>query len=132
MRRRKTRQCRSVQSIIGATQKRCDKLFIRSRFSTLGRSNKTLDRLSILPPREHDRTCSITAWYSQIGTRIRPCELSVHTERTRIGLPVRRTYFYVRNSPAAGFDRGCVKTYVHFVFGGPLTLPHTKIIEYSA
>ncbi len=28
--------------------------------------------------------------------------------------------------------RGCVKTHGHFVFGGLLTLPHSKIIEYSA
>jgi len=28
--------------------------------------------------------------------------------------------------------RGYVKTNIYFVFGGPLTLPHTKIIEYSA
>jgi hypothetical protein len=30
----------SIPSIIGATHNRCDKSFIRLRFSTLGRSNK--------------------------------------------------------------------------------------------
>jgi hypothetical protein len=38
MRRRKYRQCRSVQSIIGATHNRCDKSFIGWRFSTPGSS----------------------------------------------------------------------------------------------
>jgi len=35
-------------------------------------------------------------------------------------------------SRASAMGRGCVKTYVYFVFGGPLTLPHSKIIECSA
>jgi hypothetical protein len=60
-------------------------------FSTLGRSNKPLELSVILSPRDHDRLCFITTWFSQIGTRIRPRELSVHTERTRAGLPLRRT-----------------------------------------
>src|SRR6266545_6069088 len=41
----------SLQSIIGATHNRCDKLFICSGYSALSRSNQPLERLIILSPR---------------------------------------------------------------------------------
>src|SRR6266700_1141359 len=47
--RRKYRQWRSVQSIIGATHNRCDRSVTRSKSSTIGRSNEALERLTILP-----------------------------------------------------------------------------------
>jgi hypothetical protein len=58
----------SLQSIIGAMHKRCDTLFIRLKFSTLGRSNKLLERLIILSSCEYDRVRWIMAWYTQIGS----------------------------------------------------------------
>lgn len=81
----------SYRSIIGAAHNRCDKLFIRLKFATFGRSNKSLEQLVILSPCEHDRLRWVTAWYSQIPCRIRLRGLSVHTQRPRVGHPVRLT-----------------------------------------
>src|SRR5579862_2111616 len=44
---------------MGAVHNRCDEWFIRSRISTLSRSNTLLDRLIILSPCEHDRLNSL-------------------------------------------------------------------------
>src|SRR5437899_5995083 len=48
IRRWNTRQCRSVQSIMGATEKRWSKLFISLIFYASSRSYKGLDRLANL------------------------------------------------------------------------------------
>jgi hypothetical protein len=48
-------ECESYRSIIGATHKRCDKFFIRLMLSTLSRSNRYLERLTIL---SRGRNCS--------------------------------------------------------------------------
>jgi hypothetical protein len=74
----------SYRSIIGATHKRCAKLFIRFRISTLSRSNKLLERLVILARCSHDWLRCATTECSQVGSRVRVRGMSVHALRTRV------------------------------------------------
>src|SRR5271170_984287 len=112
-RRRKYRQCRSVQSIMGATHNRYDKSFIRLSFRTLSRSNKPLDPLSILTTRGHDRVRFTAPGHLQTGTTTASercqCTRSAHEIRRHVwrqcAVPRRRRDHVVHEKVAARLTR---------------------------
>ena len=73
----------SLRSIIGATHKRCDKSFIRLVFFPLGRSNRLLERLSILALGQCYVLRSAAIECASPRARSRWRGTAVHTLRTR-------------------------------------------------
>src|ERR1700761_8441176 len=83
IRRWKTRQCRSVQSIMGATEKRRSKSFIALVFYDSSRSYKGLDRLANVSRASAFTPVFLGSYPPPIGKQIVTPAFSVHTWCTR-------------------------------------------------